>query len=180
MWCMSTTIVYATAHGRRDTLTTTHGAKAVVVSPANGAAARGFADCWHQQASAKLKCSRLSMQIQRRWAGQSSSALGRPGVRIFRYWARCGAAFVKLCACDDGPSEHQSSLLMKLSKRVRGNKRELTPQTPGGHRIPGRSAVSPSEGGTDSTQSATRQRRLATLGARCRRAGIPAKGKSPG
>ena len=30
---MSTTIVYATAYGRRYTLTTTHGAKAVVVSP---------------------------------------------------------------------------------------------------------------------------------------------------
>ena len=30
---MSTTIVYATVYGRCDTLTTTHGAKAVVVSP---------------------------------------------------------------------------------------------------------------------------------------------------
>ena len=85
--------------------------------------------------------------LHRRWVGPACAffAIGPDTGRLL---SSCAHAMM-------GTSEHQSSLLMKPSKRRRGNKLELTAQTPGGHRIPGRSAVSPSEGGTHSERYKT-------------------------
>ena len=174
MWCMSTTIVCATVYGLCVTLTTTARKPWLFRQPTErrleglqivGTSRRALSSSAH---ACPCKYSDGGQgSLHRRWVGPACAffAIGPDTGRLL---SSCAHAMM-------GTSEHQSSLLMKPSKRRRENKLELTAQTPGGHRIPGRSAVSPSEGGTDSTQSATRQRRLATLGSRCRRAGIPAR-----